>query len=171
MWTSINLRSIWLCKTFAISRSMKFFIAATLVSLLLITARHLPVMGAKEEQEGREGDMLTHRLSSNSVYRSPIEELLTLIGPEDLYPLCYKMTSYYDRYAKRGPTFNAWGGKKRTLSGTLSQHFGKRNEKSNFNPWGGKRSEAEDADYILNRQIQNSEGDLDKPSFGSWGGR
>ncbi len=153
---------------------MKFILAASLVSLFLITARHLPVMGAKEEPEG---DMLTHRLSSNIVYRSPVEELLSLIGPDDLYPLCYKMTSYYDSYAKRGPTFNAWGGKKRTLSGSLSQHYGKRNPNSNpnsnFNPWGGKRSDAqaEDADYNLNRQIQNSEGDLDKPSFGSWGGR
>lgn len=138
--------------------------------MLLITARHLPVTEAKEDSDG---DMLTHHLSSNIVYRTPVEELLSLISPDELSGLCYKMKAYNDRYGKRGPTFNAWGGKKRTLSGALSQHYGKRNPNSNFNPWGGKRSDAqaEDPDYMLNRQLQNSEGDLDKPSFGSWGGR
>lgn len=144
---------------------MNLIAPVTAIALFLLTLHNPSVRGMKEEPEDDHS-------ATPHILRGPVRELLSLMGPEDLLPLCANVQTFYDRLLKRGPTFNAWGGK-RTLPFAISRQFGKRNGNSQFNPWGGKRGESDD--YTLSRSNIEEPGlhpgGDGKPTFNSWSGR
>lgn len=120
--------------------------------------------------------------STTHILSSDLQGSETLLPSPSLYEVCLEENLgncellLYDGVDKRGPKFNAWGGKRAKFSS-----WGGKRGSHEFNSWGGKRASWElypdDLEMMEKRTKFNSWGgkrsslDEKRAKFNSWGGK